>query len=120
MAEESKGATQVDLAKGGGGKGSIVGAATWMVVLSLLLFWVPVVGPLIAGVVGGRKAKTVGRALLAALLPAVVVAALLFFLGTALTGLPLIGLIAGLGAGALVAVNVGPLLLGAIVGAVLS
>ncbi|HVP69625.1 MAG TPA: hypothetical protein VMT17_20410 [Anaeromyxobacteraceae bacterium] len=100
-------------------KGSILGAALWMLVLSLLLFWIPVLGPLAAGVVGGRKAGDAGRAVLAALLPAILAAILFFFLGTALTGIPLLGFVAGLGAGALVAAHVGPLLLGAIIGAVL-
>ena len=36
--------------------GSIVGAMFWMFLISLLLFWLPVIGPLLAGVVGGKKA----------------------------------------------------------------
>jgi hypothetical protein len=100
--------------------GSVLGAAVWMLVISLLLFWLPFVGPLIAGIVGGRKAGGVARAILAALVPAILAAIALFALGTALTGVPLIGVVAGMGGFALVAVHVGPLLLGAILGGLLA
>jgi hypothetical protein len=73
------------------GRSSIVAASLWMLVISLLLFWLPFVGPLLGGIVGGRKAGGVGRAILAALVPAFVVAVLLLMLGTLLTGMPLIG-----------------------------
>jgi len=36
--------------------GSIFWAMIWMAVLSCLLFWLPVAGPLVAGFVGGKKA----------------------------------------------------------------
>lgn len=103
-----------------GQRGGVFGAATWMLVVSLLLFWLPFVGPLVGGVIGGRKAGGVGRAILAALVPAIVVAILLVALGTALTGVPLIGVLAGMGGFALVAAQVGPLLLGAILGGLLA
>ena len=61
-----------------------------MVGISVLLFWIPTVGPLIAGFGGGRKAGSVGPAIMAAIIPAVLVAALLFLLGT-LVSLPVIG-----------------------------
>ena len=35
-------------------KGSIGSAMLWMFVISILLFWLPVLGGLIAGFVGGR------------------------------------------------------------------
>jgi hypothetical protein len=98
------------------GRGSIVSASLWMLVISLLLFWLPFVGPLLGGIVGGRKAGGVARGVLAALVPALVVGALLLVLGTLLTGLPLIGVIAGAGGFVLVAAQVGPMLLGAILG----
>jgi hypothetical protein len=98
------------------GRSSIVGAAVWMLVISLLLFWLPFVGPLLGGIVGGKKAGGVARGILAALVPAFVLGALLLVLGTLLTGMPLIGAIAGAGGFALVAAQVGPLLLGAILG----
>ena len=37
-------------------KGSITIAILWMLFISVLLFWLPVIGPLIAGLVGGKKA----------------------------------------------------------------
>ena len=79
------------------GRSSIVGASVWMLVISLLLFWLPFVGPLLGGVIGGRKAGGVVRAILAALVPAFVVGVLLFVLATLLTGMPLIGAVAAAG-----------------------
>lgn len=101
-------------------KGRLVPAMAWMFVLSLLLFWLPVLGMLIAGLVGGRKAGGVGTAIGAVLLPMAVVAFLMFFLATALTGWPLLGAIAGLGAGFLAAANAVPLLVGAVIGGILA
>jgi len=101
-------------AKTATGKGTLVGAMVWMFVLSLLLFWLPLLGMFIAGLVGGRKAGSVGTALLAVFLPA------LFLLATALTGMPLLGAIAGFGVGVLIVANVVPLLAGAVVGGMLA
>ena len=103
-----------------GQRGSVFLAAVWMLVISLLLFWLPFLGPLIAGVIGGRKAGGVGPAILAALVPAILAAVALFALATALTGVPLIGVVAGMGGFALVAVQVAPLLLGAILGGLMA
>ena len=91
----------------------------WMFVLSILLFWLPVAGPLIAGFVGGRKAGNIGNAILAAILPAILFGAVLFFLGSVLTGVPLLGLIAGAGGAILALSHVAPLLVGAIAGALI-
>jgi hypothetical protein len=90
-----------------------------MFVLSILLFWLPLLGPFIAGFVGGRKAGTVGDAILAVILPAMIFGLILFFLGTLLTGIPLLGVIAGMGGVVLALFHVGPLLVGAILGAIL-
>ena len=97
--------------------GSVVSALIWMFVLSILLFWLPLVGPIIAGFVGGRKAGSVGNAILAAILPSIVVGVAFFFFATLLTGLPLFGFLAGAGGLAIAAVHIVPLLLGAILGA---
>ena len=51
--------------------GSLYRGMNWMAGLSILLFWLPVAGPLIAGLVGGYKAGDLRRALLAVFLPAV-------------------------------------------------
>ena len=98
------------------GDTSLVVSALWMLVISLLLFWLPFVGPLIGGVIGGRMAGGVGRAILAALVPAFVASALFLVLGTLMTGLPLIGAIAATGGFVLVAAEVGPMILGAVLG----
>ena len=59
-------------------KKSITGAIIWMFIISLLLFWLPFVGPLVAGVIGGKKAGGVGAAILAVLLPCIIFGILLF------------------------------------------
>jgi hypothetical protein len=87
-----------------------------MTLLSILLFWLPVIGPAIPGFVGGRKAGGVGPAILAAFLPAVVFGELLFAFATALSGIPLLGALAGIGGFAIAIAHIGPLLLGAIIG----
>lgn len=99
-----------------GRRGSIGAAVVWMFVISLLLFWLPLFGPLIAGFVGGRKAGGVGGALVAVFFPAVAMGIFFLVFSTAMTGLPLVGLLAGAGAFVLAASGVGPLLVGAIVG----
>jgi hypothetical protein len=102
------------------GRGSILGAIIWMFIISLLLFWLPVVGPLVAGIVGGKKSGGIGNALLAVFLPAIVFGILLFFVATSLTGLPIIGALAGAGGLILALAHVGPLLIGAIIGGILA
>jgi hypothetical protein len=71
---------------------------------------------LIAGFVGGKKAGGVGPAILAVFLPALILSGLCFIFATALTGLPLIGIVAGTSGFFLSAPGVGLLLLGAIFG----
>lgn len=94
-------------------------AAGWMVGLSVLLFWLPVVGPFVAGFFGGRRATTVGRAMLAAFAPAVLIA-LLVVLVLAAFDLPAIGAIAGVGVGIAVLVQDVPLFIGAWLGAAIT
>ena len=101
-------------------KGRIIAAVLWMFLISILLFWLPFLGPLIAGVVGGRVAGSVGAALFAVFLPAMVTGIALFFLTSLLTGLPVIGLIAGFGVFVMIIVNIGPLLLGAVIGGLIA
>ena len=100
-------------------QGSILSAMIWMFVLSILLFWLPVAGPLIAGFVGGRKAGSLSNALLAVLLPGIIVGVATFLLASVLTGVPIIGALAGAGGVTLSLVHVGPMLVAAIIGAVL-
>ena len=97
-------------------KGSVGRGLFWMILLSILLFWLPVVGSFLAGLVGGKKSGSLVNALLAAILPALLFGALLTFLGTVFTGLPIIGIIAGTSSFVLTGSGVGLLLVGAIIG----
>jgi hypothetical protein len=100
--------------------GSLAAAISWMGGLSLLLFWLPVVGPLIAGLVGGVKAGTVGRAIVAVFLPAILTGVMAAAGVTYLADWFPWGLLAGLGAVVFCLLNVVPLFAGAVAGAVLS
>ena len=93
------------------GRSSIIGAMFWMfglsILLTLLLGWIPLVGPFIGaavgGYVGGRRAGSAGKALIAAILPAVLLSLVIAALGAvaaAVSSVPLIGAIAVLLAGA--------------------
>jgi hypothetical protein len=87
----------------------------WMVGITLLLFFLPLVNGLLGGLVGGYKVGTPGRALAAAILPGVVVAVGLWLL-LALLDLPFLGFFAGLAAGLAVLLSEVGLLVGAIGG----
>ena len=99
-----------------GPEGSILIGFLWILFLSILLFWAPVFGPLVAGFVGGKKAGGIWAGMMAVLLPAFLLAIFMFFFAATLTGLPVVGAMFGAGGFALVLANVGLLLLGAIVG----
>lgn len=101
-------------------EGSLVMGMVWMAIISLLLFWLPAIGPLLAGIVGGKIAGGVGAGLMAAFLPGLILAGLLFFAGTLLTGIPLIGAIAAMGTLVLILINIIPLLIGALIGGLLA
>lgn len=96
--------------------GSTAQVTGWMFLGSVLLFWLPVVGPLAAGFLGGRHATTVGRALLAACAPAILVGLLVVLVLVAFD-LPVIGTIAGVGVAIAVLVQNVPLFIGAWLGA---
>jgi hypothetical protein len=104
-------------------QGSIVAAMLWMIVISILLFWLPLFGPFIGGLVGGRKAGNVKRGLAACFLPALLFAIFVFVVMT-LWGLPFSGLVLGgiLGGAAAVYILVEgfALVCGAIVGGALA
>ena len=101
-------------------KGSIGAGVAWMFLISILLFWLPVLGPFVAGFVGGKKSGGVGAALIAVFAPAVVCALAAFGFATVLTGAPLFGALVGAGGFILLLAEVGPLLVGAIVGGALA
>lgn len=86
-----------------------------MFVLSLLLGWLPFIGPAIAGFVGGMQAGSTGSALVAALIPAIVVTALVWLLGTVF-GLPIIAAFLGIGLFMLLLIGALPLVVGAWIG----
>ncbi len=97
-------------------RGSVVAAMNWMGGLTLLLFWLPVFGPLIAGLVGGWKAGSAKRALVAVLLPGVLMGLLVAGAVTWLTDTVFWGVLAGLGGLTLSLINIGPLMVGAVAG----
>jgi len=101
-------------------RGSIPQAMAWMIGLSVALFWIPFIGSLIAGFVGGRKAGGLGEGVIAALLPGVILLLTSILLGSVLGWIPvigqLVGWLLGMGAWVLGFVNVVPLLLGAAIG----
>ncbi len=100
--------------------GSFAAAVNWMGGLTLLLCWLPVAGPLIAGLVGGVKAGTVRRAVAAVFVPALLTGVLAAAGVTYLADWFPWGLLAGLGAVVIGLLNVVPLLVGAVAGAVLA
>ncbi|MBZ0145626.1 MAG: hypothetical protein K8F56_18815 [Rhodocyclaceae bacterium] len=91
-------------------------AVFWMAVLSVLLFFLPLLGPFIAGFVGGRRAGNLANAILAALLPSLILASALLTVTSSIAGIPILGTVAALGSVAVAFAGAGPLLLGAILG----
>jgi len=100
--------------------GGVVRGAVWMTLISVLLFWLPVFGPLLAGVVGGKKAGGVGDAILAVFLPGLILAGVLFISSTFLVGLPMVGALMATTGFLFYILNIGLLLVGAIIGGVLA
>jgi hypothetical protein len=90
-----------------------------MVVLSLLLFFVPLINGFIGGLVGGYKVGTVKRALVAAILPAIVVAIGLWLILIAFDA-PVIGFVAGTAAAVIVLLSDIGLFIGAAIGGAIS
>ena len=115
-------------------KGSILMGMIWMFIISLLLIWLPGLGPLIAGIVGGKVAGGaygnfpdigevaggVMRGILAALLPGILLAGSLFVFGSVFTGLPFVGAVIAGGGILLYVLYVPVLLIGALIGGLLA
>lgn len=100
--------------------GSVLGGSVWMILISLVLFWIPGVGGFIGGIVGGKVAGGVGSALLAWLLSSILLAVVFGVLGTMLSGMILIGALAGLGGLVIGFIDAGARLLGAVIGGFLA
>jgi len=94
------------------GRSSLLGAIAWMFglsfILTILLGWIPVVGPFLGptlgGYVGGRRAGTAGRALLAALIPALLLSVMILGIGAlaaTFSHLPIVGAVGTVIAGAI-------------------
>ncbi|TVR77137.1 MAG: hypothetical protein EA415_00470 [Sphaerobacteraceae bacterium] len=96
-------------------QGSVLSGTLWMLGLAILLFWIPVVGPLIAGFVGGRKSGGVGSAIISSIIPAALASGLFLLVGAAF-GVPIIGAIVGAGFFIVILVELVPMTLAAIVG----
>lgn len=106
-------------------KGSVARGFGWMLLISILLsWWLPVIGPFIAGLVGGKKSGGVGYGIMAALLPAVLLSLFVMFMSSFLFVIPVAGpmLLAATGGTVfvLVLLESGPLLLGAIIGGLIA
>jgi len=100
-------------------RSSVVGASIWMVVVTLLLFFLPGVNGLIGGAIGGYKAGSAGRGVAAAVLPAVVTAVALWIVLTAFS-LPVLGFLAGLATGVVVLLADLGMFVGAAIGGAVS
>lgn len=101
-------------------RGSVFRGGVWMVVIPVLLFWLPGIGGFIGGVVGGKVSGGVGNALLAWLVSSILVGLLFATLGTLLTGMIVIGVVAGFGGVMLALIDSGARLLGAIIGGLIA
>lgn len=104
--------TQTDL---GTDKDSIAVASLIMTGLAILIGWIPIVGPAVAGYIGGRKAGSPGRGFVAGLIPAVIVGILVVMI-LALFDLPIIGTVTGFAVAIWVAIEAIPLLIAALIG----
>ena len=89
-----------------------------MLVLAILLSWLPVLGPLVAGGAGGWVIRDGPLAVLVGLIPAVLLALFLVAVLVAFD-LPALGAVAGIGLFVVVAAQDIPLLIGAYAGGAL-
>lgn len=89
-----------------------------MIVISAVLFFLPAINGLIGGAVGGYKAGSPGRGLLAGILPAIVVG-LLLWASFALFNAPILGFFGGVAVGLWALFSSAGLLIGALIGGAL-
>lgn len=98
---------------------SILASSLWMIVISLVLFFLPAVNGLIGGAVGGYKAGSAGRGIVAAILPSIVVGLSLWGLLAAYDK-PILGFFGGLAVGLWALISSVALLIGAAIGGVMA
>lgn len=101
------------------GETSLFVCALWMIVISVLLFFLPVINGLIGGAVGGYKAGSASRGLGAAILPAIIVGVGIWLL-LAVFNAPILGFLAGMAFGLWALVSSIGLLIGAAIGGAMS
>jgi hypothetical protein len=94
---------------------SVVGGAVWMLVITLALFFLPLINGLVGGLVGGYKTGDVKHALGAAVLPALIASLGLWIIVGAI-GAPVWGLLAGGAIGVMVLLADVGIFLGAAIG----
>ena len=97
----------------------VIVAAIWMFGLAILLFWLPVIGPFFAGVVGGKKAGGVWHGFLASVLPSVLIGVFLLF-GFTFFMMPFFGALLGVGLGVWILLDDLAMIAGAVVGGLLA
>jgi hypothetical protein len=97
------------------GDTSLVVAAAWMVLISVVLFFLPALNGLIGGAVGGYKAGSAKRGLIAALLPALA-AGIGIWVILAIFNAPILGFLSGLAFGVWALISSIGLLIGAVLG----
>ena len=108
------------MAQRDGTGGSVFWGGFWMILISVLLFWLPGIGGFIGGLVGGKMSGGIGNALLAWLVSSLLVGVLFATFGTLLTGMVVIGVVAGFGGLVIAMIDSGGRLLGAIVGGLIA
>lgn len=94
---------------------SIVAASAWMVGITLVLFFIPLINGLIGGLVGGYKVGSPGRALGAAFLPALVASGGLWLILGSFDH-SVLGFFAGMTVGILIVLADIGILVGALIG----
>lgn len=90
LSEDSLDKIQIEVGSVSGlqAKHGVYRGAFWITLLSLLLWWIPVLGPAVAGYVGGRKAGTPLRGAIAALIPISVAFGALALLSSTTSAVP--------------------------------
>lgn len=101
------------------GETSLFVCALWMIVISMLLFFLPALNGLIGGAVGGYKAGSAMRGLAAAILPAIISGIGIWVL-LAVFDWPVLGFLAGAAVGLWALISSVGLLIGAAIGGAVS